>query len=52
MTRMGVGRKWESSIKKKSWNYFDGDNEEDVKDNYVANNAGKYKGKRGCLEKR
>lgn len=48
---MGVGRKWETSILK-SWNHFDGTNEEDVKGTDIVNNAGKYKGRKGCLEKR
>lgn len=36
---MGAGRKWEKSMqkKKKSWNHFDGSDEEDIKDTDVAN---------------
>lgn len=38
--------------KKKSWYHFDKTNEEDVRDTGVPNDAGKSKGRKGCLQKK
>lgn len=46
--RMGVRRIWQKSIKKNSWNHFDGANEEDAEDTDVANDAGKCKGRKAA----